>query len=37
VAVAAMIIFVSGVLALETYAVMRYVGRALAAAEPVPT
>jgi hypothetical protein len=37
VAVAAMIIFVSGVLALETYAVIRYVGRALAAAEPVPT
>ncbi len=37
VAVAAMIIFVSGVLALETYGVIRYVGRALAAAEPVPT
>ncbi len=37
VAVAAMIIFVSGVLALETYGVIRYVGRALAAAEPVPS
>lgn len=35
-AVAVMILFVSGVLALETYGVIRYVGRALAAAEPVP-